>query len=94
MSQAGIYTRENALLFNLTAEVNINLEMNTIILKTCPSSHTYVVHIPTHKFLQKRENYQDYIEMYTDWSKSDKRIGTAMTCQDTEIILRLFQVYN
>jgi len=76
-------TRENALVPPWTAEININSEMN--ILQTYFTlPHTYRQY-----FLQIRENFKDYTEIYTDGSKSDKGVGAAVTCLDTGIMLKL-----
>jgi len=39
--------------------------------------------------LQTRDRYKDYTEIYTDGSKSNKEVGTAVIYQDTVIMLRL-----
>lgn len=36
-----------------------------------------------------RDSYKDYMEMYTDGSKSDKEVDTTVIFQDIEIMLRL-----
>jgi len=36
-----------------------------------------------------RDSYKDYMGMYTDGSKSDKEVDTAVIFQDIEIMLRL-----
>jgi len=38
-----------------------------------------------HFFIQIREHFKEYTEIYTDGSKLDKCVGTAVTCQDTVI---------
>jgi len=55
-----------------------------IFQKNCTLPHAYRQY-----FLQIRENFKDYTEIYTDGSKSDKGVGATVTCQDTEIMLKL-----
>ena len=57
--------------------------MNTL-LKNCT-----LPHIHRQYFLQIKDSYKDYTDIYTDGSKSDKGVGAVVICQDTEIMLRL-----
>ncbi|XP_025423827.1 uncharacterized protein LOC112693116 [Sipha flava] len=82
-SHIGMITRENALVPPWTAKLDINLEIN-ILQKNVTLPHTYRQY-----FMQIRELFKDYTEIYTDGSKSDKGVGAAVACQDTEIMLRL-----
>jgi hypothetical protein len=82
-SHIGMITRENALVPPWTAKLNINLEINIL------QKHVALPHIYRQYFIQIRELFKDYTEIYTDGSKSDKGVGVAVTCQDTEIMLRL-----
>ena len=80
--------KENALVPPWTAKININSEMN-ILQKNITLPHTYRQY-----FLQIRKNFKDFTEIYTDGSKSDKGVGVAVTCLDTEIMLKLPNDYS
>jgi len=86
-SHTGSITRENALVPPWTSKLNINLEISTL-QKNSTLPHTF-----SQYFIQ-RESFKDYTEIYTDGSKSDKGVGAAVTCKDTEIMLRLPKKYS
>lgn len=79
LSYAGIITRENAFVHPWTVTINISLKINTL-LKEYTEPHIY-----RQDFLQIRDNYNDYTEIYTDGPKSDKRVGAARHLKNVKI---------